>query len=468
METSKKHARKVVRLSREMQDNYAHSRKVRIYHGTSNSTRVLSFKKNGVVDISDLDQVIKVNKNGRYAIVEPNVPMDKLVNETLKHGLIPPVVMEFPGITVGGGIQGGAGESSSFKWGLFDNCCLEYEVILGNGKVVKASPKVKADLFYGLASSYGSVGIISAAKLKLIPAKKYVRLKYIKVNSFEEVVEVIKKETKRGSDFVDGILFSKNLGVVMEGTLTDYVDLPITTFSKTTDEWFYLHAKKNAEKKSGWEEIIPIRDYFFRYDQGTFWVSRYAFLRLKFPFNRFTRMLFNVAFKTRAMFRFLQALKTSQQTITQDISLSADKIFTFLDYLDKNINIYPLWFCPLRPIKDAFLSPIFMSTDLIINVGVWGKLIKDFKKILNLNRKIEKKTLELGGRKILYAQCYYPESEFWSIYDRQKYDKLREKYDSTKTFPDIYDKVIVKEKYKVSYLGGLVSFIKSPTKYPIS
>jgi delta24-sterol reductase len=38
--------------------------------------------------------------------------MDRLVQTTLKYGLIPPVVMELPGITVGGGYAGTPGESS--------------------------------------------------------------------------------------------------------------------------------------------------------------------------------------------------------------------------------------------------------------------------------------------------------------------------------------------------------------------
>ena len=46
----------------------------------------------------------------KTALVEPNVPMDRLVAATLQCGLIPPVVMEFPAITVGGGFTGTAGE----------------------------------------------------------------------------------------------------------------------------------------------------------------------------------------------------------------------------------------------------------------------------------------------------------------------------------------------------------------------
>ena len=44
--------------------------------------------------------------------------MDRLVESTLKYNLIPPVVMEFPGITAGGGFAGTSGESSSFKYGF--------------------------------------------------------------------------------------------------------------------------------------------------------------------------------------------------------------------------------------------------------------------------------------------------------------------------------------------------------------
>jgi len=65
-----------------------------------------------MVDTSLLNNVLKVDTNSMTALVEPNVPMDALVQATLPHGLVPPVIMEFPGITVGGGFAGTAGESS--------------------------------------------------------------------------------------------------------------------------------------------------------------------------------------------------------------------------------------------------------------------------------------------------------------------------------------------------------------------
>lgn len=92
-------------------------------------------------------------------LVEPNVPMDCLVESTIIHGLIPPVVMEFPGITVGGGFAGTGGESSSFKYGYFNESVNSIEMVLGNGDIVTASDKENPDLFYGASGAVGSLGI---------------------------------------------------------------------------------------------------------------------------------------------------------------------------------------------------------------------------------------------------------------------------------------------------------------------
>ena len=47
------------------------------------------------VDTSRLNRVLYVNTDPEdsYALVQPNVPMDRLVEATLEYGLVPPVVM---------------------------------------------------------------------------------------------------------------------------------------------------------------------------------------------------------------------------------------------------------------------------------------------------------------------------------------------------------------------------------------
>src|SRR5690242_16747850 len=60
------------------------------------------------------------------------------------------------------------------------------------------------------------------------------------------------------------------------------------------------------------------------------------------------------------------------------------------------------------------------------------------------NRKIERKVRELGGIKSLYSDSYYPEDEFWKIYNRPAYEALKAKYDPDGRFKDLYQKCVLR------------------------
>jgi len=96
------------------------------------------------------------------------------------------------------------------------------------------------------------------------------------------------------------------------------------------------------------------------------------------------------------------------------------------------------------------------------------RLRGDLDALIKLNRDLEKKLTDLGGRKVLYAHSYYPRREFWKIYDEKWYKGLRKKYHAEAVFPDIYDKTHVVEVYEVSFWSGLWNVIKSPFKLPLA
>lgn len=470
-ELGMQHNLQVSIVANQLKTFYKQKKKVRIYHGSTNSTRTQKFQKDAVINTTELHHVISLNIKEKYAIVQPNVPMDKLVKETLKFGLVPPIVTEFPGITVGGAIAGGAGESSSFKFGAFHHTCLEYEIVIGNGDIVTASPYENADIYWGTACSYGSLGVITKVKLQLIPAQKFVKLTYHRVNNFSESVRELENNIEKAVNFIDGILFSRNQGVIMTGRFSDKKNLPIATFTKASDDWFYTHAEKIVEKYETWEELIPLEDYLFRYNRGGFWVGRYAFQKLKLPFNRLTRFLMNPLMKTGTLYRFLQAINFSQRLIVQDLCLPHETTLRFLEFIDKTTQIYPLWLLPGKlASKYDKLSPGYFKTKTKfgIDVGVWGKVKGDYSYLIKMNRDIEKMLSKLGGRKVLYAHQYYPENEFWKIYDIKWYKELREKYYAQYVFPDVYEKTHVKEKYDFSVLKGLLGVLRSPFKLPVS
>lgn len=468
----------VERIAASVRGFYDRKERFRIYHGSTNSTRQPTVSRDNHVDTSPLSHVLKINPDDRTALVEPNVPMDRLVEETMKYGLIPPVVMEFPGITVGGGYAGTSGESSSFKHGFFDRIINRVEMVLANGTVVQCSNSENVDLFRGAAGAVGSLGVTTCIELRLREAKKYVETTYHPVSSVVEAVEKIQQVTAEpGIDHVDGILFSKTKGAIITGRMTDDREkgAPVKRFSAAHDPWFYLHVKDMVSGRRGpTTELLPLAEYLFRYDRGGFWVGALGFDYIKIAFNKITRWVLDDFLHTRMMYTALHASGLSKKCMIQDLALPYSTAEQFVEYADKAFGIWPLWLCPLRqspaPTMHPHLKQQTGSTGpalqpMMLNIGLYGWGPSQPDDSVTANRELERKVRDLGGTKWLYAQTYYSEDEFWDIYDRKWYDALRDKYDAT-SLPSAYDKVGADDADagKQATGTGLVSRLKS--KWP--
>ena len=494
----------------------------RIMHGSTNSTRPSHLKSQAwFVDISALKNVLEVDTARRVALVEPNVPMDRLVESTLRYGLVPPVVMEFPGITAGGGFAGTAGESSSFKHGYFDQCVNAVEMVLPDGEIVVAKPgrnrlgdgadkaelvntklgagedpEKYADLFHGAAGAVGTLGITTLLELQLIEAKRFVRTTYRRTTTAAEAICVVREECRKlGNDYVDGMLFSEGHGVIVSGEMTD--ELPagekVRTFSHAWDPWFYMHVRNitkglpsssestsqpsSSSSQGTITEYIPLAEYLFRYDRGGFWVGEAAFDYFRpVPFTRFFRWFLDDFLHTRMLYRALHASGESARFFVQDLGIPYDTAEEFIKYTTKSLGIWPLWLCPLKTPKGPSFHPHVRnrsssptspnpttttgapSTEEMLNIGVWGWGPENKADFVRVNRALEAKVNELGGMKWLYAHTYYSEPEFWDAFGgRAAYEALRAKYRAT-SLPSVYDKVKVRDETEAK---GWKPFLKS-------
>jgi len=429
----------------------------RIYHGSTNSTRDSQRRLDSAVDTSKLNHVLRIDKETKTVIVEPNVPMDALLQATLEHDLVPLVVMEFPGITAGGGFSGTSGESSSFRYGFFDGTVNWIEIVLANGTVTRASRTEKPDLFWGAASSFGTLGVVTLLEVRLREATKYVELTYYPASNMPDAMKIMEAETANPTvDYLDGIVFARDSIVICSGRLTS--SLPagasVQQFTRRSDPWFYIHVQQRiATSRESVKEYVPLVDYLFRYDRGGFWVGRYAFRYFITPFNRITRFILDRFMHTRVMYHALHASGQSRMYIIQDVALPYDAAPAFEEWLHDTFGLYPLWLCPLRQRRDggrpearhglyASLADPEASSEFMMNFGVWMPGSKNRIEFVRQNRLLEHKVDELGGRKWLYAHAYYTKDEFWSIYDRKAYDALRAKYGAS-YLPSVYDKVKV-------------------------
>ena len=452
------HQQKVLRLQQQLIEHRqsGSEKQIRFRHGGTNATRPKQQSKYTMIDTSDLNQVLRIDTENQIAVAEANVPMDQLVKETLKYNLIPQVVVEFPGITVGGAVQGAALESTSFRFGQFDETCVHYEVITPDGEIRQCSKDENAELFYGIVGSYGSICLITSVTFRLMDAAKFVALQYIPVTSFAEMVAKCREYASQQIDFVDGIMFAKDKGVLLVGHLEDAPKHPVQTFANATDPWFFLHAKKMSDQHH--TECVPIVDYFFRYDRGAFWMGDYVFDILKLPRWDICKRVFNAFFTTRNLYRGLHHANYFQAFFIQDIYFPADTVTKYLEFVDQHLGIYPIWLCPMKPTRNpAKLSPAYIDTDFIINVGLWGRSAA-FANPIDKNRQVEKLMIELRGRKMLYSQQYLSEEQFWQVYDQDWYNQLRQTFQAPQMFPTVYEKTIVRKEYKPTPIRGFFRF----------
>ena len=462
MKTLKQHNDEIEQIAKKIKQysELGTAQKLRFFHGRTHSTRPQTDKNYTYINTSRLNGVIEVNSEQRYALVEPNVSMDKLVEKTLKYGLLPQVVPEFPGITCGGAVNGAALESSSYKYGQFSDTCEEYEIVLGNGEVVYVSAEKNKSLFYGISGAYGSLGLLSLIKIRLIPSSKYVHAAFHPMKSYEKTLKFIEKQIQKGEvDYIEGIIFHPRHAVVVTGKRVNFATLPIKTYTKPFNPWFYEHVMEIAKQKNIYEELIPMKDYLFRYDRGAFWMGEFAFPLLRIPSNKFTKFLLNPFMSTRRLFDVLHSFNAGR-VFVQDFYCPLDKSTKILKYNEKNLGIFPIWLCPVKPAKSPQkLSPHYISNKMLLDIGIWGKTYKYLHDVLAVNKEFESFVKKNNGRKMLYACAYYTQKEFWSIYDKKWYGVLRKKYHADKAFPDIWEKVYVSGKYKFSYWKGLLKIL---------
>jgi hypothetical protein len=375
-----------------------------------------------------------------------------------------PVIPEFKGITVGGAIMVGGLESASHRYGLFSDNCLAYEILLGNGTVVRATSKEHADLFYGIVGSYGSLGVLLAIELQLIPAKPWVKLKYRKFISVSATVKYFERNQGAISapDFVEGLVFAPDHIKVIECSFLKDSETVSNSLSLQYpwSDWFYPHAKQMPDQ---YEEKIPLLEYLFRHDRGAFWIGAYGthwssipryllesrfkmpalakllpsfkpknFKGLKDPGPLF-RLLWGWAMTSHRLYSWLHSQSedwVASRFVIQDFCVPAENIASFVEKVFQEIAIFPVWLCPtIATKKPQILAPHFLptSSSLIVNVGIYG-ISPCSRSPEELVHQLEEWTKAAQGRKVLYSYSYYTPEEFWSIYPKLDYDHLRYAY----------------------------------------
>ncbi|RMZ75440.1 hypothetical protein DV737_g5300, partial [Chaetothyriales sp. CBS 132003] len=460
MSLQEQHDRDVARICEQVKKFHSDQKHFRIYHGSSGSTRPIAFQAGSYIDTSMLNRTFPVDKAKKTIKVEPKIHYDELVAATLKEGYMPLIVPELKALTVGGGFAGTAGESSSYLYGMFEQIVTEIEIVLGDGSLTTASKTFQPDLLEWAGSSMGTLGIVTLLEVQLTEAKKYVQLDIQRVEGLKGCISAMEAAIANPSvGYIDGIMFDKSFGAVMSGRAVDdnASKLEIRSFHTRNDPWFtnYIDSvAKNKRVDPIPSILIPITDYFFRYDRGVFWGGKLAFDYFHMPFNRLTRWALDAFMGSRVCYHALHEGGFASKYIVQDFTMPRSSVEAFVEYVSKIMPCaYEFFVCPIRSgndlrIMNKVIPPggdkskaDILANERLYNVGVYGKGMADPDAFVELNRQLEHKLwYDFSGLKMLYARSYYTPEEFLAIYNREPYDAVRAKYHA-EGLPNVYDKI---------------------------
>lgn len=389
------------------------------------------------VDVSELRHILAIDPEARTCTAEPGVTFAELLPATLAHGLIPTVVPELTGITLGGAVAGCSVESMSYRYGGFHDSCLEYELVTGAGEVLVCSPTKDPDVFHMIHGSYGTLGVLTRLTFRLVPAKPFVKLEYrrfAEAAAFEAELRAL-TGPDGAFDFIDAIVHGPDAFVLCLGR---FVDAAPTTSSYRWLDIFYKSTLKRTE------DYLTTYDYCFRYDTECHWLTRTVPPLEWKPVRLLVGKLFlgstNLIRWSGRLERVLKLKK--RPDVVVDVFVPARRFAEFWRWYAETYRFYPLWIVPYRLAKPyPWIAPghaAKMGDDLMLDCAVYGKPNSD--PDVDWSQVLEEKTYELGGIKTLISRNHHTRERFWQIYDQERIGAVKRRLDPKGVFADLYDK----------------------------
>ncbi|KAG6524372.1 delta(24)-sterol reductase-like [Zingiber officinale] len=425
------------------------------------------------VDLSAFRNILEIDKERMVAKVEPLVNMGQITRYTVHMNLALAVVAELDDLTVGGLINGYGIEGSSHIYGLFSDTIVAMEVVLADGKVVRCTKDNEySDLFYGVPWSQGTLGFLVSAEIKLIPIKEYMRLTYAPFRgNLQEIAQAYADsfaprdgDPAKVPDFVEGMIYSPTESVLMTGKYASTEEAKrkgnvINSVGWWFKPWFYQHAQ-TALKRGEFVEYIPTREYYHRHTRCLYWEGK---LILPFADQWWFRWLMGWMMPPK-----VSLLKATQgeairnyyhdNHVIQDLLVPLYKVGDALEFVHREMEVYPIWLCPHRLFKLPVRTMVYPEAgfdhhhrqgdtsyaQMFTDIGVYyapgpvlrGEVFNGAEAVRNL----EEWLIQNHSFQPQYAVSELTEKNFWRMFDGSHYEHCRRKYGAVGTFMSVYYK----------------------------
>lgn len=141
--------------------------------------------------------------------------------------------------------------------------------------------------------------------------------------------------------------------------------------------------------------------------------------------------------KTSTLYKL--AMLTSDQDresmgMLQDVDVPNSKAEVIMDWAADH-ELEHLWLCPVRNGGRSMFS-VSAASEWVLNIGIYGAA----RDLPSSNLELQRLVAKCGGKTALYAHIYADRDEFWSWYDRERYEAARTDYHGD-SFLGLWEKV---------------------------
>ena len=174
-----------------------------------------------VLSLNRLDRIREVDPTSNTITCEAGVTLQRAREAAAAADRLYPQLLPSEGTcTIGGNLSTNAGGTAALAYGIARSHALGLEVVLADGRVLNNLNKLKKDntgydlknLFIG---AEGTLGIITAAVLRLVPRPRSVETAFAGVTSVEAALELLGLAQERSSNDVTSFEIMTRAGIAL-------------------------------------------------------------------------------------------------------------------------------------------------------------------------------------------------------------------------------------------------------------
>lgn len=215
-----------------------------------------------ILSLGRMNRIRNLDTVGNLVTLEAGVILKNLQDAAEKAGRLFPLSLGAEGsCQIGGNLGSNAGGTAVLAYGNMRELCLGLEVVLPTGEILNDLRYVKKDntgydlkdLFVG---SEGTLGVITAAVLKIFPQPKGKGVAYAGLRNLEDVLRLFQLATEHAGPSLTGFELMPRVGVEFTVRHVDGVRDPL----ESPHDWYVLidisSSRSQADARTTLETIL--------------------------------------------------------------------------------------------------------------------------------------------------------------------------------------------------------------------